>query len=180
MKTYISLLRGINVSGHKKIAIADLKALYETLGFTNLVTYIQSGNVIFTAKVTKNLEQIIEQAITKKYAFDVPVLIITPEELSRVIAKNPFLKDKTVDPEKLHVTFLSTKPVQELLDKLAPAHYLPDRFNIIGSTVYLSCPNGYGQTKLTNTFFENKLKVRATTRNWKTVKKLLEIAQFTH
>ena len=93
-----------------------------------------------------------------------------------MITENPFLNDKTVDPEKLHITFLAAKPAQELLDKLVPTNYLPDRFNIIGSTVYLYCPNGYGQTKLTNTFFENKLKVRATTRNWKTVKKLLELA----
>jgi len=178
MSTIISILRGINVSGKNKIPMAELKAMYEGLKFKNITTYIQSGNVIFSATEndTKGLTKKIEQGILKKFGFNVPVIARTIDELQTAIKKNPFLKNKDIDLEKLHVTFLEDIPPADGLKKVMEYNYEPDRFTIIGKEVYLHCPNGYGNTKFTNTFFESKLKVRATTRNWRTTNELLKIA----
>ena len=182
METYISILRGINVSGQKKILMTDLKALYETLGFENVSTYIQSGNVIFTTRkllLNKDLTKKIEEAIFKKYDFDVPVIIRTGDEMEKVLAANPLLKEKNINVEKFHATFLEEEPSPEKIKLTRDLDYSPDKFRILGKEVYLYCPNGYGSTKLSNIFFESKLKVKATTRNWKTVNQLVVLAKTT-
>jgi uncharacterized protein (DUF1697 family) len=176
--TYITMLRGINVSGQKKIPMTDLKALYEQLGFKDIITYIQSGNVIFKtdpSSSTKELNKRIEKSIEEKFGFKVPVIIRTLDEMHIVIASNPLVKEPDVDTEKLHVTFLEEKPLADHLSTINNPGVFSDRFFVVDSEVYLYCPNGYGNTKLSNTFFENKLKVKATTRNWKTVNKLFEL-----
>jgi len=177
MQTYISILRGINVSGQKKIQMTDLKALYEDLEFKNITTYIQSGNVIFKANKQRDkvLAKKIEDAIYAKYSFKVPVIIRSVEEMKNTIAINPFLK-KNINEEKLHLTFLAETPDKAKVDSIKNLDYSPDKFIIIGKEIFLYCPNGYGITKLSNNFFENKLRVNATTRNWKTVNKLVEMA----
>lgn len=179
MQTYVSILRGINVSGQKKILMADLKTLYEKLGFKEVSTYIQSGNVVF--KVDGKLRDIelvqkIESAISKKYDFHVPVIIRSEEELKKIISSNPFLKEKEIDVKKLHVTFLSEIPAKENVADIESINYLPDQFIISGKEIYLHIPISYGETKLSNNFFEKKLKIKATTRNWNTVNKLFEMA----
>jgi len=179
MTTYISILRGINVSGQKKIRMEDLKALYEGLGFSRIITYIQSGNVIFkTAPGLRisGLSEKIEKAIEEKYHFHVPVIIRTDNEINRILSSNPFLKEQGIILEKLHVTFLEKKPEPIDIKEIQKFNFPPDAFHIIGKEVYLYCLGGYGNTKLSNTFFENKLRVRATTRNWNTVGKLVELA----
>jgi uncharacterized protein (DUF1697 family) len=178
MQTFISILRGINVSGQKKIVMADLKALYENLGYKGVDTYIQSGNVVFkTAKIANTeLASTIEQEIFRKYNFHVPVIVRTAEEMKNIISTNPFIADKDIDIEKLHITFLAETPSQADLESIKTLDYPPDKFIIIGKEVFLYCPVNYGETKLSNKFFESKLKTSATTRNWKTVNKLLEIA----
>jgi uncharacterized protein (DUF1697 family) len=177
MKTYIALLRGINVSGQKKIKMSDLKSLFENLGFKDIRTYIQSGNVIFksSASAVKKLELKIETAIKNYFGFDVPVLIITPTELEKVIKQNSFLKKKK-DTGKMYVTFLADVPSKENVSKFKKVDFSPEEYSINGKNIYLFFPNGYGRAKINNTFFENKLKVLATTRNWKTINKLFEIA----
>ena len=175
MATFISILRGINVSGQKKIQMTDLKSLFEELDFKNVRTYIQSGNVIFESN-DRDPAQRIEQKIQEKYTFHVPVIIRTADEMKVVLNNNPFLREKNIDESKLHVTFLGEFPSEEQIQKTETLNYEPDRFNIAGKEIYLYCPNGYGRTKLNNNFFENKLKVTATTRNWNTVKKLAEMA----
>lgn len=180
MQTYISILRGINVSGQKKILMNDLKALYHDLKFEDVVTYIQSGNVIFKTNPLlsdKQLGDKIEKEILKKYNFQVPVIIRNIKEVAALIKKNPFSKKKNIDPEKLHVTFLSESPSTENIETIKGFNYPPDEFIIIEREVFLHCPINYGETKLSNKFFENKLKVSATTRNWKTVNKLYEMAE---
>lgn len=180
MTTYISILRGINVSGQKKILMADLKALYEKLKFHHVTTYIQSGNVVFKSDkkaANEELAKKIEQAIAKKYKFDVPVIVRSAAELKTIIAENPFVKRKKIDPEKIHVTFLSTNPQPAYLSAINPIQFPPDEYIIIGKEIFLHCPVSYGETKLSNKFFETKLKVTATTRNWKTVNTLAEIAE---
>lgn len=175
MKTFLSILRGINVSGQKKIPMVELKKLYEELHFENITTYIQSGNVIFNSKDAKDLSKQIEQKIFEKYNFNVPVIIRTTDEMQKVIERNPFLKQKELDLSKLHVVYLADNPKQDTIDKLKKINYEPDKFYISGKEVYLYCPNGYGRTKLTNNFFENKLEITATTRNWNTTNELLKI-----
>ena len=177
--TYISILRGINVSGQKKILMADLKVLYETLKFTDVTTYIQSGNVVFRAdKKTAGAElaRKIEQAISKKYKFDVPVIVRTADEMKKAMASNPFVKDKKIDVDKLHVTFLSDAPEEINLESIKKIDFSPDQFVIIDKDVFLHCPQSYGEPKLSNKFVESRLKVTATTRNWKTVHTLADMA----
>jgi uncharacterized protein (DUF1697 family) len=179
METYIAILRGINVSGHKMINMKELKALLESSGFADVTTYIQSGNLIFQHKKTdeQQLVKQIEKAISGKYGFEVPVVVRTAAEWKKAADSNPFLKGKDIDAEKLHITFLSVAPSKENLDKANTYNYEPDRFIVKGREVYIYAPDGYGNTKLNNTFFENKLKVTATTRNLKTVNKLSELSK---
>jgi len=179
MNTYISLLRGINVSGQKKINMADLKAHYKSLGFTEVQTYIQSGNVLFntTLKDEAAMAKKILNKIKKEYRFEVPILITSQKALKKVINKNPFLKNTNseVDIKYLYVTFLA-EPADQALIKALRSHQDPtDDFMLDKQTIYIHCPGGYGRTKLNNNFFERKLKVQCTTRNWKTVNKLMNL-----
>jgi len=179
MNTYISILRGINVSGHKLIKMKVLGEMYESLGYREVRTYIQSGNVVFEhdSGETGKLEQMISGGILKSFGFEVPVIVLEKEELNDIAVHNLFIGEKDEDFSKLHVTFLSREPASNLIETIGNEEYLPDEFYIRAKTVYLFCPNGYGNTKLSNTFFEKKLKVQATTRNWKTVLELLKISE---
>ncbi|MEJ2193882.1 MAG: DUF1697 domain-containing protein [Ignavibacteriaceae bacterium] len=178
METYVAMLRGINVSGQKIIKMTDFIILLQELNFTDVHTYIQSGNAVFkNKKVThKTLENKIAQKIFNEYGFEVPVIIRNREELKEVLKNNPFVKNK--DLNRLYVTFLSDEPTKDKLIKLKKIDYSPEEFVLIGKTIYGYSPHGYGKAKLNNNFFENKLKVNATTRNWKTVNKLVEMANF--
>jgi uncharacterized protein (DUF1697 family) len=178
MQTYISILRGINVSGQKTIKMDALRAMFEDLKFTNVKTYIQSGNVIFQYKKTdcKSLENIISQKIKEEFTFDVPVIVITKEDFENIYNNNLFVNDHNKDIQKLHVTFLSQIPNQLNINKIA-GNFAPDEFIFNETAIYLYCPEGYGSTKLNNNFFESKLKVTATTRNWKTVTELMQLAK---
>lgn len=178
MKTYISLLRGINVSGQRKIRMSDLQALYSELGFEQVTTFIQSGNVIFGSVESisdKEVSDKIEQAIAKEFSFEVPVTVRSVEEIKNILVSNPFV-NRGLDEGKLHVTFLADAPEKQLVNSMDQYDFSPDNFVITGKDVFLYCPGGYGKTKLSNAFFEQKLKVKATTRNWRTVNKLFEIA----
>jgi len=175
MKTYISILRGINVSGQKMIKMADLKTIYEELGFKKVQTYIQSGNVVFKTQETSatTLEKLISNKILNHYGFEVPNLILTPKDMKEALRNNPFQQY-----EKMYFTFLNEIPKSENIEKLSVFNFVDEHFEIIGKVVYFYCPNGYGNAKMNNNFFENKLKVAATTRNLNTVKKLLEMTTF--
>jgi len=179
MQTYISLLRGINVSGQKKINMKELKALYEEAGFQNVQTYIQSGNVVFQSKksTARTLSRKIETLIREHYAFDVAAVVLSPQELDKVIVGNPFAKEKDFEEGKMYICFLNEAPKQDLVEKIRDVRYGSDRFVINNAIIYLFVPGGYGNTKLNNNFFESKLKVVGTTRNWNTVNKLAEMAQ---
>jgi uncharacterized protein (DUF1697 family) len=179
MKTYIAILRGINVSGHKMMKMADLLVMFNELYFKNTKTYIQSGNVVFQCKETapQQLQKKIEGKIAETFGFEVPVMIIPATEMEVVVKNNPFLKKKTMDVTKLHVTFLNGTYDKKNLEKLSEQKYGEDEFIATANAIYLHCPGGYGNTKLSNTFWENKLKVTATTRNWKTVNELKNLAE---
>jgi uncharacterized protein (DUF1697 family) len=176
---YIALLRGINVSGQKMIKMKDLIKVFESLGFINIKTYLQSGNVIFEHEVVDILELTdkIENKIIEAFGFTVKTIILTNDELESIINSNPLLNGSDIDQDKLHVTFLSEKPEQSKLDNLEIKKEIEEKFMIILKEVYLYCPNGYGRTKLNNAVFEKKLKVIATTRSWKTVKNIFDLSK---
>lgn len=179
MKTYIALLRGINVTGHNKIKMFELKSLFIDLGFKNITTYIQSGNIIFeTNKLdTNNIEQQITLAVKKHFNYTINVLVITVNHLKTIFNSNPFLKIENIDITKLHVTILKNKPNLESVPQIE--NFIKnndDEFEILDKNIYIYCPNGYGKTKLNNNLFEKKLQSVATTRNWKTISKLVELS----
>ena len=178
MPTYISLLRGINVSGQKRVLMTDLKALYESCGFDRVVTYIQSGNVIFNAPDTDAtlLRQRIEAAIVGKYGFQVPVTVRSVAAWQTIVDENPFLREDGIELDKLYVTLLADTPAPDLIAALSAFDFPPDRLVIIRDSVYLHCPKNYGESKLSNNFVERKLRTSATTRNWRTMLTLLELA----
>ena len=171
MNTYISLLRGINVSGQKQIRMTDLKDLYQSLGFTHAESYLQSGNLVFTSDEEDRsiIAEAIEAAIARTLGYEVIVIMRDADDFRRIVQSNPFLTTRNEDPSYLHVTFLTEPPSPAALSTLVVPGDAPDEFHVVGQEVYLFCPNGYGRTKLSNQFFERKLNVAATTRNWKTV-----------
>lgn len=166
------------MSGQKKIRMVDLREHLAELDFNNIQTYVQSGNVIFETQETDPLQLAsdIKQKILEKYGFDVPVLVKKPAELETVLVNNPFAKQTNDDTTKLYVVFLSESPDPSRLEKLQQVDYSPEEFRLLDTDLYLLVPNGYGRAKMNNNFFEQKLKVPATTRNWKTVNTLLELA----
>lgn len=176
---YISLLRGINVSGQKKIKMAELKALYESLGLARVVTYIQSGNVLFDSDEADpvTVQHCLQAAIAERFGFDVPVLVRTSEELDEAIARCPFgdIDIETQGTQYL-VTFLSHAPAPEHLERLQSYAHESESLVVRERLVYLHCPNGYGRSKLSNTLLERVLVVTGTSRNWKTLCKLNQLA----
>lgn len=178
MTTYISILRGINVSGKKLIKMDVLKRMYENLNFLNVKTYVQSGNVVFNYKEAdvSVLKEIISKELERCFGFVVPVILLTADTLQTIIDQNPFNNDSSKDKLHLYVTFLAEKPKQYDAYIFENIKQDGEEFHFSDNAVYLYIPNGYGKTKLTNNLLENKLKVVATTRNWKTTNELLELA----
>lgn len=177
MKTYIAIIRGINVSGKHKVPMAELRPLCESLGWKNVRTYIQSGNVIFETDKPENLALKLEDLIAENFGFRVPGIMRSAAEIAAVVSKNPFAEMTDFDPEKLYVTFLAEAPQPDKLEAIKAFTFEPEMYTILGQEVYVYCFNGYGNTKLENLFFEKKLKVTCTTRNWRTVNKLVEMSQ---
>ena len=180
METYISLLRGINVSGSKMIKMDQLKKLYHELQFTGIQTYIQSGNVIFKTgiKDIKSLENLISSAIKAQFGYDVPVLVLLKDKLLEIINNNPFLKnDPDMDVSGLYVTLLQEAPSDEATEKIMALDFSPEKIVLQNQVLFLFLPKGYGNTKLNNNFFESRLKTSATTRNWKTLMAIASLAE---
>ena len=145
------------------------------MGFENVSTYGQSGNVIFDCRHEEaaQLGTHIEEKLSEAFGFSTNVIIRTQEELEKIIATNPLVDSADVARDKLYVTFLADKPDKTVASELEITPGADERFAIVGSEVYLYCPNGYAQTKLNNAAFEKKLRTVATTRNWKTINNLL-------
>lgn len=179
MPIYVAMLRGINVSGQKIIKMERLRESFALLGCSDVRTYIQSGNVVFTAAKTStgNLVKKIAGKILADFELVVPVVVRTSEELDAVLKNNPLLKLPGVDESKLHVTFLSETAPKTAAEILKPLAAKSERFAVCGREIYLYCPDGYGDTKLSNSVIEKKLFAQATTRNWKTVNTLFAMAQ---
>lgn len=178
MTIWISLLRGINVGGHKKIRMAELRAVYESLGFDSVASYIQSGNVVFGAgeRHEAPLARKIGKAIADAFGFDVRVILRTADEMDAVVRGNPFLPEGA-DPTKLHVTFLAEPPSAQAAADFAAYRVGPDELRLVGREAYLHCPDGLARTKLTPTFMERALGSASTTRNWRTVNTVLDMGR---
>jgi uncharacterized protein (DUF1697 family) len=167
------------MAGHNKIKATELSLLYRKMGLKDVRTYIQSGNVIFSHDDNADVNLVasnIESAIRKEFNFTIPVCIRTVSEIKKVVADIPFFDEMNFDPSKLAVIFLYEMPSVEQVEKVKNIDYPPDKFKIIGKEIFIYCPNGFGKTKLYTNFFENKMKVKGTARNWKTIKNILEIA----
>ena len=172
MKKYIVLLRGINVSGKNKLPMAELRELLNELQFQNVQTYIQSGNIILESNKSKlEICQIIKDGIFSKFGYDVPVIVRTISELEKAIANNPY---PTENHKIVSFTFLSEETMETSISVNITND---DVYTITNDVVYMYCPDGFGSTKLTNNLFEKKLKVTATSRNYRTTMKLLELAK---
>ncbi len=171
------MLRGINVSGHNSIKMEQLRGLCNRLGFQKVETYVQSGNIVFQAKIENPavLSKRIGESILDSFGFETPVIIRTSKEMENVVANNPFLKEKDVDSSKLHVTFLSEGAQNSSLKRLEELATSQDKFHLASHEIYLYCPGGYGRTKLSNNAIEKVLSVTATTRNWRTTNILLDM-----
>jgi uncharacterized protein (DUF1697 family) len=177
MPTYIALLRGINVGGKNILKMERLRELCKKLGFRNVQTYLQSGNVVFEADApTNTCRQALEKKLAGQTTLPVSVVVRTATDLKRVLERNPFLGVKGVDRTRLAVAFLSAAPSKDALKKLGAMDFGPDRFSAAGKHIFLHCPTGFARTKLSNNTLERVLSVRATTRNWNTVVTLHEMA----
>jgi uncharacterized protein (DUF1697 family) len=176
VSTNVALLRGINVGGKNKLPMKDLIGMFERAGCTNVRHYIQSGNVVFDAAsdLAKRIPQLIEAEIQRKLALAVPVLVRSAAEIRAVAKSNPLLAGGA-DPDTLFVMFLADKPEKKASSALDPDRSPPDTFVVKGREIYLACPNGAARTKLTNAWFDAKLGTTSTSRNWRTVLKLVEM-----
>lgn len=176
MQTYIALLRGINVGGHRKMKMADLRSTLAELDFREVQTYIQSGNIVFQKEKTKEseLEKNISEKIKSTFDYDVPVKVLSAKELNSIFKKNPFIPEQE-NIKALLVTMLSSKPKKADVSAVEAMDFGDDLFTIDGKAVYLNIKSPYHKTKISNGFFEKKFCCRATTRNWKTMTKLVEM-----
>jgi len=172
----IALLRGINLAAHKRMAMKDLVAVFESCGCKNVTTYIQSGNVAFTAPSGGIDAATLEARIAKRFGFEAPVVLRTAEELEAVIAANPYPK---CDPERdrPHVSFLADEPLAEHVALLDPHRSPGDSFTVLGREIYLLFPTGLADNKLTSQYFDSRLKTIGTARNWRTVLALAEMVR---
>ena len=178
MSTFAAMLRAINVGGQKRLRMETLREIFAGLGFTNIRTYVQSGNVVFQSGEQDRslLVGRIEASIEQTCGFPVQVFVRQAQELKRILAGNPFLDNRNEDPSKLHVTFLYQSPPETRWSKLIPPGDILDELAIGELAIYLFCPTGYAKTRLSNSFFERRLGMPVTTRNWNTVNALYKLA----
>ncbi len=171
---YVALLRGINLGGHNKLPMKDLTAIFVAAGCNDVKTYIQSGNVVFSAPASavKRLPDAITAAIEKKFGYKIPVVMRSADEVARAANANPFLTTVS-DHKTLHLGFLLHEPKAEAVAGLDPNKSPGDAYQVVGREVYFHTPNGFGQTKLTSAYFDSRLKTVITSRNWATVQQIL-------
>jgi uncharacterized protein (DUF1697 family) len=169
----VALLRGINVGGNNKLPMKDLAAMCRALGWLDVTTYIQSGNVVFRSPgaPAATLERELAEHIQAATGLVVPVVVRTGSEVAAALAANPFLTSGAA-PEALHVAFLSHLPTSQHVLGLDANRSPGDQFAVVGREVHLWCPNGFARTKLTNAWFDASLKTTSTIRNWRTVQHL--------
>ncbi|WGD33602.1 DUF1697 domain-containing protein [Olleya sp. YS] len=175
MQTYLAFLRGINVGGHNKIPMQDLRQLLDDLSFKAVKTYIQTGNIVFkSSEIDKQvLESKIKTAILNQFNFQIPVLIKTPEEIHSILERCPFNTD---EKQNSYFALLFAKVTKQQKEAISSYSFPNEKFQLINNCIYLYSSTGYGRAKANNNFFEKKLNITATTRNYKTLIKLIELS----
>jgi uncharacterized protein (DUF1697 family) len=176
MKTYIALLKGINVGGHKKVPMADLRELLTKSGFENVQTYIQSGNVILQSSKSdiSVIEKNIQESIMDHFGFEVSVLVKTRSDLKRIFNDSPFSEEKK---KASYFMLLRNTPEDDLVKIASEKVYEGEEYKILKNCIYFFCEKGFGQAKFNANFFERKLKTFATARNYNTMLKLLSLSE---
>ncbi|MDQ6660830.1 MAG: DUF1697 domain-containing protein [Chloroflexota bacterium] len=183
MTAFVSLFRGINVGGHHKVRMDELKEVHESLGLRDVVTYIQSGNVIFTSDEADvaQLQKDIEESFEKRCGFHVQVIVRTSAQLREIIENNPFQGQPGKESKWLVVLFLAACPATTAQEDLLKAYNGPEELFIVGKEVYIYYPDSIGRSKLSQSLLEKKLKTVGTARNWNTILHLQELIQgFAH
>jgi uncharacterized protein (DUF1697 family) len=177
MKTYIALFRGINVGGKNLLPMKELVAALESVGALDVATYIQSGNAVFRSEDqdASLLSETIKAAIKERHGFEPQVVVLGSEELEGAISSNPFPEAES-EPKTLHAYFLAAAPEHPGLDGLETVKGGRERFALANDVFYLHAPDGIGRSKLA-TNIEKLLGVPTTARNWRTVRKVMEMAQ---
>ena len=176
MARQIALLRGINLGPNRRLSMADLRDVMHGLGYEDAKTLLQSGNVVFSApQAPKTVAGRIENRLARETGLEVDVLVRTRNELAKIVARNP-LAEHVTDPKRYLVVFLSAKPKAKALGEVDAAEFEPERFAVEGREIYTWLPGGVQKAKLTHAFWEKRLGVTATARNWNTVEKLLTLA----
>ncbi len=179
MRAFVSLFRSINVGGHHKIRMDELKELHESLGFKDVYPYIQSGNVVFNSDEADlaRLRRQIEDGFEKKFGFHVEVFVRTSAELRDIIEKNPFQSQQSKESKWIVVLFLATRPDATAQEDLLKTYVGPEELFIVGKELYIYYINGIGRSKLSHSFIEKKLKTVGTARNWNTILQLQKLLQ---
>jgi uncharacterized protein (DUF1697 family) len=179
MPVLISMLRGVNVGGHNKIKMDDLRALWESLKFEDPRTYVQSGNVIFRTKEKNSpaLAEKIQNAIEGKFGFRPEVIVRTTQELRSAIAASPFASRRNLEPGKILVTFLAGKPGPNAHATLLSLKAHPEELHLSGRELYIYFPDGAGKSKLPWSKVEKLVQTSGTARNWNSVTKMLAMAE---
>jgi uncharacterized protein (DUF1697 family) len=175
VKTYIALLRGINVGGHRKVPMPELRELLTKIGFSDVKTYIQSGNVIFKVAETnvQKIENSLQNLIIDNFGFEVSVIVRTKQQLQKIFDDCPFPEAKKVSS---YFAILSHLPQENLVQKAYEKVYEKEEYKIINDCIYFYSDKGYGNAKFSLNYFERKLNVNATARNYKTMLKLLSLS----
>jgi len=179
MQTLVAFLRGINMTGHNSLKMNDLSKLFIDLGFRDIATYIQSGNVIFSPgeKLPEGeISDLLKKAILERFGYKVPVMVRTIWEIQRLLTANHFSFEESFDKTKMAVIFLNDFPSEEKIKDLEVFDTSPERYEISGREIFIYCPNGFGRSRLYSNFFDKKLGVTGTGRNWKTINSILELA----
>lgn len=177
MARHIALLRGINVGGRNKVEMARLRELVERLGYRDVRTYVQSGNVVFTGpeQPTEEVAQRFEEEIAATFGLDVSVMVRSRDELAAVVRANP-LGDVATDPARYQVLFLDTQTDPQRVADIDQEEFAPEVFHLRGQEIYCWLPGGAGESRLMKALSDKRLGVTTTARNWKTVEKLLALA----
>ena len=173
---YAALLRGVNVGGKNKLPMRELSTMFSDAGCTDVVHYIQSGNVLFhaSASVSERIAAVIEERVQARFGFTPPVVVRTKRELASVVLENPFVA-RGEDKAKLFVMFLADRPSAARIAELDPQRSPGDEFVVRGKDIFMCLGAGAAKTKLTNDYFDRRLATTSTSRNWRTVQKLLEL-----
>jgi uncharacterized protein (DUF1697 family) len=174
---YVALLRSVNVAGHGRITMAELRTSFKSLGYTEVTTYIQTGNVVFSAgsRSEGGVAAAIEEQLAADFGAAPAVILRTASELQRIGSSSPYAK-AGANPSRHHVTFLATKPSNAVLATLELPASGHDELVVEGREVFVYTPDGYAGTKYTGTFLERRFGMQSTTRNWNTVTKLCELS----